>query len=590
MLKRTPNRMPARVSWMPALLLLLVLSFAPLVVHAQDVVKIDRDDPSLVTYYMADGDVTVDREPPLGGSVISIRTVDNTFLGLTDLDPVDSTARPEVATEWSASEDGLTWTFKLRTDIPWVHWNPETQEATKMRNIVAQDVVTGVRRSCDGRLGGAYGPLTGIFIAGCADALAATEPTDADFEAIGVRAVDDATVEFTLNAPTGFFPSVASLWTLRPIPGELVEEFGSSWIEPGNAWFSGVFLQDTYTPAVGRTFVRNPFIPADLRGEGNIDRVDVLVINEPTTLLSAYLNGQIDMVRANSLPGGELETLLNDPALEDQLLFISGVNIDYLGFQMGVPPFDDVHVRRAFSAAIDRVAIINDAVEGLGTPLNHLTPPSMPAAPPLDQHGIGFDPEYAVEQMALSPYPGCQGFPEVYMVATVGRRSLYAEFLPTAWANILGCDPSVFRVEIFDDFSQLVAADNINNPIETRPNLILTGWGPDYPDANNYTGDILACNIAVGSGRPCSEVDDLIAAARSETDQSKRPEMYGQIEEMFFGPDGLFPVAPIRLSANYALYQTYLEGPFETDGQVGGEHWGVYTIDKAAQDAVRSGG
>ncbi|MBZ0290431.1 MAG: hypothetical protein K8I30_22590, partial [Anaerolineae bacterium] len=99
----------------------------------------------------------------------------------------------------------------------------------------------------------------------------------------------------------------------------------------------------------------------------------------------------------------------------------------------------------------------------------------------------------------------------------------------------------------------------------------------------------LHCEIAIGAGRPCSEVDDLIVQARTETDQGKRQEMYGQIEDMFFGPEGLFPLAPIRLSANYALYQSYIDGPIETDGQVGGEHWGVYTIDKAAQDAARGG-
>jgi len=564
--------------------MMLVLVLGPAVRAQSDVVTLNRDDPALVTYYMHDGDVSVDRDPQLGGSVISIRTVDNTFLGLTDLDPIDSSVRPEVATEWSVSEDGLTWTFTLRSDIPWVHWNPETQEATKMRNITAQDVVYGVHRACS--LGGAYGPLTGVFIKGCADVLGATEPTQEMFDAIGVTAPDDTTVVFTLNSPTGFFPAVASLWTLRPVPIEVIEEFGPDWIEPGNAWFSGVFLQDTYTPAVGRTFIRNPFIPEDMRGDGNIDRVDLVVVNEPTTLLSLYLNGQLDMVRANSVPEGELGTLLNDPTLEDQLLFISGVNIDYLNFQYNKPPFDDIYVRRAFSAAIDRVAIINDAVAGLGTPLIHITPPSMPAGPPIDQYGVGFDPEWAVEQLALSPYPGCEGFPEVQIAATVGRRERYAEFLPTAWANILGCDPALFRIEIFDDFAQLVAIDNNDVPMETRPNLTLTGWGPDYPDANNYAGDILYCQI---TGRTCSEVDTLIEQARSESDPDTRKELYGQIEDLFFGADGIFPVAPIRLSANYALYQSYLDGPFETDGQVGGEHWGIYTIDKAAQDAVRGG-
>jgi hypothetical protein len=64
--------------------------------------------------------------------------------------------------------------------------------------------------------------------------------------------------------------------------------------------------------------------------------------------------------------------------------------------------------------------------------------------------------------------------------------------------------------------------------------------------------------------------------------------MYAQIEEMFFGKDGVYPVAPIRLASSYGLYETYLTGPLETDGQVGGEHWDWYTIDKAAQDKVRN--
>jgi len=388
-----------------------------LVTNAQQgPVKMDRNDPKLVTFYTHDGDLP-NGDPQLAGSTISVRWVDNIFLGLTDLSPETGSARAELATEWSASTDGLTWTFKLRKDVPWVSWNPDTQEAKVMRMVTAQDVVTGTRRACDARLGGSYGEVTASFIAGCSDVLKAKEPTKAQFEAIGVKAVDDNTVEFKLVAPTGFFPAVASLWTLRPNPAELIDKFGPDWIKPGNAWYTGPFLVDTFKPGVGRTLIRNPFIPKDLRGPGNADRVDLIVISDNTTLLAQYLKGQVDMVRVTNIPDGDIKRLQDDASLKDQLLFINVTGIDYISFNNGKPPFDNVYVRRAFSAAIDRKAIINDAAGGLGAPMIHMTIPQVNAAPPIDKIGVGYDPKWAVEQLAQSPYPGCKGFPEVYSVS-----------------------------------------------------------------------------------------------------------------------------------------------------------------------------
>ncbi|MEP6988725.1 MAG: hypothetical protein ABI970_24200, partial [Chloroflexota bacterium] len=77
--------------------LLLSIGFSS-VVHAQDSVTLNRDDPKLVTYYTHDGDLTVERDPQLAGSTISVRWVDNIFLGLTDLSPETAEVRPEFAT------------------------------------------------------------------------------------------------------------------------------------------------------------------------------------------------------------------------------------------------------------------------------------------------------------------------------------------------------------------------------------------------------------------------------------------------------------------------------------------------------------
>ena len=130
-----------------------------------------------MTYYISDGDLSVERDPSLAGSVTSVRTVDNEFVGLTDLDPVTGEPRKQLATDWSVSDDGLTWTFRFRTDVPWVSWNPDTDEARVERFVTAQDIVTAVQRSCNTTLGGSYGPVTSTFVAGCAEELASSAPT-----------------------------------------------------------------------------------------------------------------------------------------------------------------------------------------------------------------------------------------------------------------------------------------------------------------------------------------------------------------------------------------------------------------------------
>ncbi len=328
--KRLPSKPVPKIAVILLVVVMLALSQFS-VSYAQNSVTLNRDDPSLVTFYIHDDDLP-NGDPQLAGSTISVRWVENTFLGLTDLAPDSGQVRPAYATSWSVSSDGLTWTLKLRSDIPWVSWNPDTQQAKVERMVKAQDVVTGTRRACDASLGGSYGLVTAEFIAGCGDVLNAKTPTKAQFEAIGVRAVDDNTVEFKLAAPTGFFPTVASLWTLRPVPGELIDKFGPDWIKPGNAWYSGPYLTDTFKQGVGRTLIRNPFFPKDMRGPGNADRVDLIVLTDSSTLVSLYLKGQVDMIRSGSIGAGDIPALRSNAALKDQLIFINGTGLDYLSF------------------------------------------------------------------------------------------------------------------------------------------------------------------------------------------------------------------------------------------------------------------
>ena len=88
----------------------------------------------------------LDTEPPtidpaLSTDTTSVQCVELLFLGLTDFDDQTLDVIPELATEWSASADGLTWTFKMRKDVQWVQYDPATKKVTKQRPVTAHDVV-----------------------------------------------------------------------------------------------------------------------------------------------------------------------------------------------------------------------------------------------------------------------------------------------------------------------------------------------------------------------------------------------------------------------------------------------------------------
>ena len=166
-------------------------------------------------------------DPSLATDTTSVEIIEHMFLGLTDLSEEEAAPIPELATKWDVSEDGLEWTFYMRDDVPWVRYNASTGEVEQVldedgnpRMVNAHDVVYGVKRTCDPNTGSDYAYVLYI-IDGCEE-LNTADPEAENFQelydAVGVEAVDDFTVKFTLRNPAGFFPQIASMWVARPQP------------------------------------------------------------------------------------------------------------------------------------------------------------------------------------------------------------------------------------------------------------------------------------------------------------------------------------------------------------------------------------
>jgi ABC-type oligopeptide transport system substrate-binding subunit len=449
--------------------------------------------------------------------------------------------------------------------------------------------VTGAGAQCtittDRNVNMRSGPGTGYDVAGT---LNAGGSADVDGQATGTddyiwwHLLDDAWVrEDVVNWPEAcsnvpFLDTTTSAGTYVDI----------DWTQPGDIVTNGPYFIEENVRGVRRVFVRNHDLPVDLSGEGNIERVVQTYVEDSGTAFALYQDDQLD---TSGIPEGELQGILDDPDYSDELTQIFDLSVFYFGFAQDKEPFDNTHARRAFSAIIDRQAFVEQVRQGQGVPMIHFTPPGAANAPPINEVGVGFDPEFANSQLELAGYPNCEGFPDITVVVSSGDRS-WAEFWAASAETYLGCDPAHINIEEMD-FATLWQATSPDNPTEDRPNAWTLHWGAHYGDANAWVNEVLHCKTSRNPfKRDCTYTDDMITQAATSTDQDERAELYAEIEDEFFGPVvGEFPVVPLYMRSGYTLYKPWYTGPFETDGLYSGAHWGAYTIDMEAKLAARAG-
>jgi oligopeptide transport system substrate-binding protein len=531
-------------------------------------------------------------DPQVGEDVVSINYLENLVVNLTNYDLETTEVVPEAATSWEISDDGLVYTFDIRTDIPWVKYDPRTGEVVQEvddegnpRFVTANDFVYGIKRACDPNVGSYYSSVIAPQIKGCSDVLFAEDPEaipEELWDAIGVTAPDDATLIIELEFPAGYFLSMTPLWTLAAAPQWAIEEFEDNWVEMGNFVGNGRYVLTEWVHNVRRSIIRNPLMPADMQGSGNVEKVVVNVVPDVSTGYALWLNNEVDIA---NIPDAEVQAHLEQFA--DETDQIPDLAVFYISFRFTKSPTDNVHVRRALSAAFDRERYVIDVYQGQGLPMIHFAPPGIFGAPPIDEVGIPFDPEFARAELAEAGYPNCEGFPGVSLLGYSGQQTLnYIEFAQASWSEVLGCDPSLFAVEQ-QPFRELLAATDGDVPDEEAPHMWTLGWGPDYADENNWVGDVMWCeNPENRQKRPCSVADDLIVEARTESDPQRRIELYREIEELFFGYEGEIPFFPTYVRIAFQARHAWVDRVFAL---FGGQQWYNWTIDQEAKLDARGG-
>ncbi len=498
-------------------------------------------------------------DPNLAEDSYSITPVEQLFLGLTNLNNETEQVEPELAESWTVSDDGLVWTFNLRQDAVWSDGTP----------VTANDFVYSAKRAVMPETASPYAYV--LYSIKNAAAINQTAiPTDTyDIDSLGVRAVDDYTVEYTLEAPASYFESISSLWTLRPVPSWAIEEFGAAWTDPENIVVNGPYMLTEWRPAEMLVFEKNPtYYNAD---GVQIDRVEYSVITDQNTELALYEAGDLDVIgdSATSLPIEVLTLVRADPTLSAELHEGPRASTTYVGFTMTKPPFDNVLVRKAFSAAIDRETIVADVV-GSGIPATQFAPKGVFGAPD-PEVGIATDVEQAQAWLAEAGYPGGEGFPTVtYRYFSNTLEEALAQALQAMWAENLNVNVELESME----FPAFLASTAGTVPVDEMPEMWRLGWSADYPDENNWVYEVFHCTDSQNRPRAeCTEADELAKAAGSEQDSQQRIEMYAQVEQMMFGDE--VRAAPYYHRGFTTLTKPFIQRAYPTFAPVNWDSWTV---------------
>ncbi len=214
---------------------------------------------------------------------VSFQVMNDTMEGLTRVDK-DGTVQPGVATEWTASEDGLTWTFKLREDSVWSNGD----------KVTAKDFEYSWKRTLDPNTASEYAYIMDDIVGASADEIEAN-----GLDGVGVKAVNDYTLEVKLNRPLAYFPELMSFQVFYPQNQAFVEKCGDSYgTSVETQLYNGPFTLTTWKMEDQYTESKNP----NYWDASNVklETINTKIVKDTGAAVNLYEDGQIDRVGLSS--------------------------------------------------------------------------------------------------------------------------------------------------------------------------------------------------------------------------------------------------------------------------------------------------
>ena len=425
----------------------------------------------------------------------------------------EATIVPSLAERWEIADDGLRYVFHLREGLAWSDGTP----------LTAHDVVYGVKRNLDRERPGVS--VTMLFALENAQDYFRGRTDDLD--AVGVRALDDRTVEFRLVTPAPYFLSMVNRPDAGPQPRHAIEKHGDAWVEPPNIVSSGAF--SIVSSEADRVVLERR--AGSGRRAGNVRRVEIVSLTDRAG--DAHADDEVDIAwgmwileagAGLDLTGGELRL---QPA----------AGTDYLVLDHRDPVMDSLELRRALAHAIDRTELQSHLPRNMIAATGGLVPPLLQGHTP--DIAPAHDPDLARRLLDASGFAG-----ELRVgVSTHPSDAAAVLAITEMWAETLGI--TILRVGE-----------------EDGPAIYATGWYPGYPDPEYFLRLLLHSEAEDNFGHfDHAPYDELVERARAETDGRKRLELFHAADRMAVSEQ--VAAIPIAYFRNVALVKPWVHGWWE---------------------------
>ena len=447
-------------------------------------------------------------DPGLCEEWVSSPVIDHMFRGLVSLGP-DLGLVPELARSWQVLDEGYRYLFHLRRDARWSDGTP----------VTAHDFEYAWKRVLDPS---AASPVA-QFLYGVKGARATHQRESSRPDDVGVRALDDWTLDVELEEPCSYLLYLLTHTGMYAVPRHLVQAHGAAWTDVETIVTNGPFRPVLWEKDRCMRLVRNPAYHGPFRG--NVEQVELHLPSDPAVGLELYRDGSVDVLPLSGhIP--EVDRVRREFAGES--VSVPSLRTIYLGFDVSRPPFDDPRVRRAFALAIDREQLANVALRGLFPPATGgFVPPGMPGHSP----GIGlpYRPDEARWLLAQAGYAEGSDFPALNALTAL-TIPLTPEHLQAQWRENLGIEVA-WEVLDWPSFSRRMQED--------LPHLHLLGWFADWPDPGNLLEVSPICEHTRWTNQAYRA---LLQKARRMMNQDERIELLRQADQILVREAAIVPL------------------------------------------------
>jgi len=461
-------------------------------------------------------------DPALVFEEATIEITEQLFLGLTGFKYDEKRYRitPEIATNWTVSNDGKIYKFNIRNDVYWV----KGLTGKRVRPVVAQDIEWAIRRNIQPEIDAPYAST--LYVLKNAEKFHKGKIKDAT--QIGVHAIDDYCIEFHLKTPASYFPDLLTLWIFRPQPPEPIKAYGDNWTKPENIWSNGPFYLTEWQKR-NKLIIKKNTNYYDSKNVV-IPEVHYIIVPQAFAGLDMFYSGKIDLIGDGYLkiPQSQLDDILDNPSYTD--VFQTGNRFASYCFFLNVkrPPLDDPLVRKAISYSINRKMIVEVITKGNEQPAVTFTPPAFLGCDKnCSEYGIEFNPDLAQQLLADAGYPGGNGFPRITLIHNMTDfHASIAEGIQAFLEHYLNITIDIQQQEWNDYFKTIRQSDK-----SSAPHISQMGWNSDYLSAHNWLGDAVQFFQSI-TGWENKEFDTLVEKAGRESDMSKRLQFYRMAEKI----------------------------------------------------------